>query len=273
MAFPASQSRIRPSRYGTRVDDEIEILVGGPTGRADEEAERRGIPDAEPHEERLADLLAFEPIDRREGGRRPVVEHADRTFRVVGQLETLGEESREPAGHTQVRVGGAAADELQPARQAHGQMAPAQPEREDRVAQVVPVDDESRAPQPRDDPRHLQRRNRRRVLDENQVGLRNGHQRHTEPQAGPQRVVRGDEAEQDLRALDAEPELRRRQPVDADARIGEKLGQRRAFMTDHVHVHARGGERVRVILHAGTASQIPDDDDGRAHLRRRTTGE
>ena len=103
-------------------------------------------------------------------------------------------------------------------------------------------------------------------------GCRDGHQRHTQPQAGPQRVVRGDEPEQDLRAFDAEPELWRRQPVDTDARIDEELGQGRAFVTDHVHVHARGGERARVVLHAGTASQIPDDDDGRAHLRKRTTG-
>ena len=44
-------------------------------------------------------------------------------------------------------------------------------------------------------------------------------------------------------------------------------------MADHVHVHAGRSERARVILHAGAASEIPNDDDDSAHLRRRTTGE
>ena len=75
-----------------------------------------------------------------------------------------------------------------PSRQAHGQMPPSQPECEERVAEVVPVDDESGAAQPRDDPRHLQRWNRWRVLDEDQIGPWNRHQRQTKPKTGAPRV-------------------------------------------------------------------------------------
>jgi hypothetical protein len=55
--------------------------------------------------------------------------------------------------------------------------------------------------------------------------------------------------------------------MDRDARVvGEELRQRRPFVPDQVHADAVGGKRVSVILHAGTPSQIPDDDDGSAHV-------
>src|SRR5262245_30204120 len=54
--------------------------------------------------------------------------------------------------------------------------------------------------------------------------------------------------------------------MDRDACVvGEKSRQRRAFVSDHVHVDAMRCEGVSVILHAGTASEIPQHYDGGAH--------
>jgi hypothetical protein len=47
--------------------------------------------------------------------------------------------------------------------------------------------------------------------------------------------------------------------------VGDAFGQRRAFVPDEVDVHAARGERVSVILHAGTPTEVPDNDDGGAH--------
>ena len=51
-----------------------------------------------------------------------------------------------------------------------------------------------------------------------------------------------------------------------DPRIaGDRLRQRRPFEADEVDVHARRGERVRVVQHAGAPSQVSERDNGGSH--------
>src|SRR5436190_6522285 len=141
------------------VDHQIEILIRGPARGTHNEANRRRVADIEPHEQRLPDSLALRAIDWRERGRRPIVEDAYRVRGFVGQVEPFGEKPLEPARDTEMRIGGAAAVLLQPAGQPYDEIAAPETQRENRVTEIVPVDDEADPPKLRRNPRHLQRRN------------------------------------------------------------------------------------------------------------------
>ena len=79
-------------------NDDVEILVLGPAGGTDDEADRAGA-NAEAREQRLTEPLAIGAVDRGERRRRPVVEHV-RPFHPEPALEKRGE----PARHAEVRV-------------------------------------------------------------------------------------------------------------------------------------------------------------------------
>jgi hypothetical protein len=54
--------------------------------------------------------------------------------------------------------------------------------------------------------------------------------------------------------------------VDANARIvGDAPRQRRAFVADEINRDSRRSERLRVVLHAGAASEIGQRDDDGSH--------
>ena len=250
------------------VDHQIEVLVGRPAGRTHDEPDGAVAADAEPHEERLPDLLALDAIDRHEHRRGPVVEHADAV-----QLEPLGEKPREPPRHAQMRIGRPRADHLQPASQTDSDVAAAEAERQDCVAEIVPVDHEPHPAQPRHDPGDLQGRKRGWILDQEQVRSRDLQEHSSETDARLQRINGREHSVDHLRPRDPEAHARVGQTMDGDARVvGQELGERRAFVPDQVHGGAAGGERVSVILHAGTPSQIPDDDNSNAHERERNRG-
>src|SRR5262245_42004886 len=80
-----------------RLDHQVEIFICGPAGGAYHESERRSIADAESYEERLANLFAFETLNRREARRGAIVEHAHRMFAAVLQLDPFGQKPRETA--------------------------------------------------------------------------------------------------------------------------------------------------------------------------------
>ena len=104
LVSPASQSRMRSSRWRaasmTRSKSSSAVQPVGQTMNPSVAVLRMPRRD----EERLAYLFAFEPLDRREGRRRPVVEHAHRVLGAVPQLEAFGEKPREPPRDAQVRV-------------------------------------------------------------------------------------------------------------------------------------------------------------------------
>jgi hypothetical protein len=54
--------------------------------------------------------------------------------------------------------------------------------------------------------------------------------------------------------------------LDGDARlVGNLARQRRAFEADEVDIDAVRGQRLRVVPHAGAASEISECDDDGSH--------
>ncbi len=84
------------------------------------------------------------------------------------------------------RTGAPAEEHFDAAAEAHQPVSSAQRQRHDGEAVVVPVDDQIGAPQPADEPADGQRRHRRRVLHQQQVGRRSQpHQPPEQHQAQP----------------------------------------------------------------------------------------
>ncbi len=144
-----------------------------------------------------------------------------------------------------------------------------EPERQNRVTEIVPVDDQTRAAQSRHDPGDLKRGHRRRRLHEQQIGPGDAHQRAEQPGAGPQRVDHGQHAVHDLRpTAGLVTPARLVEAVYGHARmLGEKPGERRALVADEIDVRTALRKRMRVILHAGTPPKISYNHDGGAHVR------
>jgi len=79
--------------------------------------------------------------------------------------------TRERVRDAQMRIGPASEHALVPAGQRHRGVAGADPEREHRPRQVVPVDDEPGAPQPSRGQDHQEGRDGRRILNQDHVRL------------------------------------------------------------------------------------------------------
>ena len=75
-------------------------------------------------------------------------------------------------------VGLAAEHPLVPAREGHERMAGSDAQRQDGPREVVPVDDQARAAQARGGNCYKKGRDRRRILDEDHVGLAQDDQEH-----------------------------------------------------------------------------------------------
>src|SRR6266545_1674681 len=93
------------------IDDQIEILVFGPTRRAHDKADNTGM-HAESREQRLTEPFALRPLDGRERRSGTVVQHT----RVL-HAEPAFQESREAARDREVGVSTARIAPLEPARE------------------------------------------------------------------------------------------------------------------------------------------------------------
>lgn len=143
------------------------VGVGGEIGRA-----RRQLL----AEEACEEGAALRGRERAEGGRGLVVEDADGDGpgdARPGPAEVRGERARDG----EVRVGAGAKGALEAGVRAHEGVRGAEREREERVAEVVPVDDERGAREARGGPRERERRHRGRVLHED---VRRGPAAHRE---------------------------------------------------------------------------------------------
>ena len=166
--FPAADPFLEP-RHG--VDDEAEILVFRPTRRTHDEAGGAAM-HAQPREQRLAEPFPFRALHRHETRRGPVVQHA----RLL-DAEAALEKRRQAARDAEVRVHPPRVAALVPASEPHRRMGASQAQAKQRESQVVPVDHELHASPMQRHPRDQQRRERRRVLDEHQIRLRQIAQR------------------------------------------------------------------------------------------------
>ena len=205
--------------------------------------------------------LAIAALDRHERRRRAVVEHVG-----VGHAEAALEKRREPARHAQIGFDAPRVAALEPPRQPDGRMPVAQPEAQQRVPEIVPVDEEPHAPAAQRPPRDRERREGRRVLHEDQIGARQPPQRPPQAEAQAHRIEQaGDRVTRSVQAA-ADPQPRALQPMDGNARIvGNALGQRRPFEADEIDVDAVRHQRVRVVLHAGASPQISERNNGGSH--------
>src|SRR4029450_7927843 len=119
-----------------RLDRDVEVLVFGPTGGTDDKTDPRAS-DSEPREESLTKLLALGSIDRHKHRCRTVVQNS-----CPGHAKTALEKRRQPAGDAQVAVGAPRITALEPAREANRRMPASQTQLQQRVTEIVPVDDE-----------------------------------------------------------------------------------------------------------------------------------
>jgi hypothetical protein len=170
-AFPAADPFFEPP---DRFDRDVEVFVLRPARGTHHEA-RHDAANAETGEQRRAELFALGALDRREHGGRAVVEDL-RTFHAEAAFQKRGQRAR----HAQIAFDPARVAPLVPARKPHSRMPPAQPQPQQRVADVVPVDHEPDAFASQRKPGDRQRRKLRRVLHQNELGTRKRSERAPE---------------------------------------------------------------------------------------------
>ena len=276
------------------VEEDAKVLVGGPAGARDEDGDGAlrggcgslGLGDARAHDRALRvrrevrgavrELVAEESGEERpalrgreraERGGGLVVEDADGDAAgdaPPGAAEVRGERVRDG----EVRVGAARAkDALERGVRAHERVCGAEREREQRVAEVVPVDDVHRSRQPRGRPRERERRQRRRVLHEDVCCGPCAHRERPEEA----RALRGDfcgcvedkecAAQGARHARGERGEGRHQHEAHAvGAQRRERGRRRRAAARDDVHVRdARGllRETECVVAHARAVAHVP----------------
>ena len=137
---------------------------------------------AETREQRLTVPLALALLDRHERRRGTIVQHVR-----VGDAEPALQKRRETARHTQIRFDQPGIAPLEPPRQPDRRMPVAQTKPQERVPEVVPVDDEPHAPAAQRPPGHGERREGRWVLHQDQVGTRQLPQRPPQAKAQTRR--------------------------------------------------------------------------------------
>ena len=210
--FPAADAMLEPD---DGIDDHVEIFVFGPAGRTHDEADGLGM-NAEARKQRLPMPLAIDPLDWHERRRRPIVEHMR-----VGHAEPAFEKRGEPARHAQVRFDPPRIAPLEPPRQPDRRMPVAEPKPQQRVSEIVPVDEEPHAAVAERPPRDREGRKGGRILDEHDVRPRQPPQRLPQPQAEPHRIEQsGDRVARPVEAP-ADP-----QPCALDPMDGQSGGRR-----------------------------------------------
>ena len=92
-------------------------------------------------------------------------------------------------------------------------------------------------------------------------------QRAPEAEADPRGVEQaGDRVAGSGQLARGSAAVARFEPVDGNPRlVGDRARQRRAFEPDEVDVDAVRRQRLRVVPHAGAASQISEGNDGGSH--------
>ena len=142
----------------------------------------------------------------------------------------------------------------------------AQTETQQRVAEIVPVDEEPHAAAAQRPPRDRECRKRGRVLDEHQVGARQTPQRPPESKTEAHRIKQAGDRVAGSVQTPPNPQSCVLDSMNGDARIvGDALGQRRTFEADEVDLDAVRHERTRVVLHAGASPQISERNNGGSH--------
>ena len=260
--LPAADAVLEPP-HG--IDDDVEVFVFGPACRTHDEAHHAGV-DAQAGEQRLPVAFPLDVADWNENRGRPIVQNVR-----VREAQPVLEEFGEPSRHAEVGLRLPRVVTLEPSRKPDGRVPLPQPQLQQRVADVVPVDDESNAFPFERQPRHDERGKRGRILDEHQIGSRQPPQRRPQPETDAARVY-----QRDRRVAEAGRPVaqhRRRQPVHCDVFVvGDRASERRALEADQININAVSRQRLGVVPHTGASSQISEGDDDGSHDGRRNRG-
>jgi hypothetical protein len=133
----------------------------------------------------------------------------------------------------------------------------AKPQPQQREPEVVPVDHEPHAAAPQREPGDRERWEGRRILDEHQVRPRQLAQHPPEAKAQARRIEQASNRVARTGEDAAQPEGGWIQAVYPDPRVvGDRLGDGRSLEADQVDVEIVRRQRLRVVPHACTASEI-----------------
>ena len=148
-------------------------------------------------------------------------------------------------------------------------MSRAQPQRQHRPAEVVPVDDQARAANAGDGERDRERRDGGWVLHQDRAArLDDRGERREQGRSGTDGVPRCDQQEDGAGQRVPAGDRWRPEHVDRDATVGRDLrGQLGLLVPDELHVRAAVGQRACVVQHAWAATQIPQHHHGHAEAR------
>jgi hypothetical protein len=104
-------------------------------------------------------------------------------------------------------------------------------------------------------------------LSEDQVGRRDVPERASETDSGPDAVHHRQQHIERHRPTRTITQPRFADAVDGNRGIvGDRVWQPGALVADEIDEDLSRGKGTRVVLHAGTAPEIPDDNDSDAHL-------